>query len=513
MTFHDVRPEDFGAIGDGTPADTRRIQSAVNEAQTTGRKLRFSTGTWLLYTSLHIRGKIHIEIPAGVTIKFDDAAIIDDTSDHHENAQNPGADSYDFAMFQFVGSVCDGSVVECYGKLDGNAETIRTNTLPLGSGMSPLGFFLDDCDNILIKGNWQQDNLRQGVWMATCNDCVLDGVWTTGNSVAITTGETGAVCVFESCNNCVAKNISVRISDQTLSEVVDFNGGNYKCRVESVWVEGLTGSSDECFDVNGGGGNVLRDIMVLNCRKAINVTGTINPNIFGSSGTQHLESKQHVIDNVTIFIDASQTFTFDEPTVDCSGSNGEFIECSNLRISIETDSGITITAPFLAEVSIGNGTANGIYISSGDNVIWDDMLNLIVGRATVNVVNVTGVLGDGDSMLTIDAQSFSSTLNEVTVRQNSGSTTTNRTGVNFAAGAVDITVVGLIAETVAEFATWGATEQNRFLAGDTLQGNIPIQTDATRGGAGRQKVIFNTDDGNLNIADGTNWILPNGTTT
>lgn len=43
---------------------------------------------------------------------------------------------------------------------------------------------------------------------------------------------------------------------------------------------------------------------------------------------------------------------------------------------------------------------------------------------------------------------------------------------------------------------------------------FPSLTNATRGAAGTAgKVIFNTDDGNLNIDDGTNWILPDGTVT
>ena len=46
----------------------------------------------------------------------------------------------------------------------------------------------------------------------------------------------------------------------------------------------------------------------------------------------------------------------------------------------------------------------------------------------------------------------------------------------------------------------------------TLQ--VPIKTDATRGDPGAEgRVIFNVDDGNLNIDDGTNWILPDGTAT
>ena len=37
---------------------------------------------------------------------------------------------------------------------------------------------------------------------------------------------------------------------------------------------------------------------------------------------------------------------------------------------------------------------------------------------------------------------------------------------------------------------------------------LPIKTDANRGTAGRAgRVIFNTDDGETNVDDGTNWIL------
>lgn len=47
---------------------------------------------------------------------------------------------------------------------------------------------------------------------------------------------------------------------------------------------------------------------------------------------------------------------------------------------------------------------------------------------------------------------------------------------------------------------------------DGLQ--LPVKTDATRGAAGTAGlVIFNSDDGQLNIDDGSNWTLPDGTTT
>ncbi|MFC1586161.1 hypothetical protein ACFL5V_11480 [Fibrobacterota bacterium] len=43
---------------------------------------------------------------------------------------------------------------------------------------------------------------------------------------------------------------------------------------------------------------------------------------------------------------------------------------------------------------------------------------------------------------------------------------------------------------------------------------LKVYSDATRGSAGTAgRVIFNSTDGNLNIDDGMNWILPDGTTT
>jgi hypothetical protein len=52
--------------------------------------------------------------------------------------------------------------------------------------------------------------------------------------------------------------------------------------------------------------------------------------------------------------------------------------------------------------------------------------------------------------------------------------------------------------------TWDAN-------GDLL---LNVYTDATRPAAGTAgRVIFNSDDGQLNIDDGTNWTLPDGTTT
>lgn len=47
-----------------------------------------------------------------------------------------------------------------------------------------------------------------------------------------------------------------------------------------------------------------------------------------------------------------------------------------------------------------------------------------------------------------------------------------------------------------------------------VAGGHPQATDATRGAAGQSgRVIFNTDDGQLNVDDGTNWTLPDGSVT
>lgn len=63
-----------------------------------------------------------------------------------------------------------------------------------------------------------------------------------------------------------------------------------------------------------------------------------------------------------------------------------------------------------------------------------------------------------------------------------------------------------------------------FTSSDTMQtgntwefGNNTVlysRTDANRGAAGTAgRIIFNTDDGKLNIDNGSNWTLPDGTTT
>ncbi len=48
----------------------------------------------------------------------------------------------------------------------------------------------------------------------------------------------------------------------------------------------------------------------------------------------------------------------------------------------------------------------------------------------------------------------------------------------------------------------------------SLEHKVPVKTNATRGAPGEEgRVIFNSDDGQLNIDDGTNWTIPDGTST
>jgi hypothetical protein len=58
----------------------------------------------------------------------------------------------------------------------------------------------------------------------------------------------------------------------------------------------------------------------------------------------------------------------------------------------------------------------------------------------------------------------------------------------------------------------GAPTVNFVNADGTV--HLPTLSDAGRPAAGTAgRLFFNTTDGNLNIDDGTNWILPDGTTT
>lgn len=69
-----------------------------------------------------------------------------------------------------------------------------------------------------------------------------------------------------------------------------------------------------------------------------------------------------------------------------------------------------------------------------------------------------------------------------------------------------------ITEERLEWANWFKKIWNMIGPDTGLQ--VPVKTDATRGSAGEAgRVIFNSDDGVLNLDDGTNWILTDGTPT
>ena len=66
-----------------------------------------------------------------------------------------------------------------------------------------------------------------------------------------------------------------------------------------------------------------------------------------------------------------------------------------------------------------------------------------------------------------------------------------------------------LTETRKEWADWF---NKVYLVLSAMQ--VPVKSDATRGDPGDAgRVVFNVDDGNTNLDDGTNWILPDGTTT
>lgn len=76
----------------------------------------------------------------------------------------------------------------------------------------------------------------------------------------------------------------------------------------------------------------------------------------------------------------------------------------------------------------------------------------------------------------------------------------------------DLTTAGAKILSIGDNAGTSYAEK-AFVDKDGLIG-FGVLTDSTRPAAGTAgRVFFNSDDGNLNIDDGTNWILPDGTTT
>lgn len=76
------------------------------------------------------------------------------------------------------------------------------------------------------------------------------------------------------------------------------------------------------------------------------------------------------------------------------------------------------------------------------------------------------------------------------------------------------TTQGVSADTVLINDSADSNAAKKQQMGNLMAGFVPVLTDGTRGAAGNAgRVIFNSTDGQLNIDDGTNWTLPDGTTT
>lgn len=144
---------------------------------------------------------------------------------------------------------------------------------------------------------------------------------------------------------------------------------------------------------------------------------------------------------------------------------------------------------------------------TGGGTSIDQVLLTQAGNDTVTTTNVTRFSGWAINApnITIDAVNRVTTITGVTIAGSmsvSGSTVTNK-----AALYITSNPSGGTGENAAFWITAG-----RAIFDGVLR--VQVTNDAGRGAAGEAgRVIFNTDDGNLNIDDGTNWILPDGSTT
>lgn len=143
------------------------------------------------------------------------------------------------------------------------------------------------------------------------------------------------------------------------------------------------------------------------------------------------------------------------------------------------------------------------YFSGGVKCIFDS--NLIVDT---NTVGASGAA-------TIEVYSSDNTISNNIIQAGYSS------NANDYAIAVDInnnlSITGtVIRDNVIESAAWNTQEILDNGIGTKIYkiGHVLVTDDTNRDSAGSVgKIIFNTDDGQLNIDDGTNWTLPDGTIT
>jgi len=150
--------------------------------------------------------------------------------------------------------------------------------------------------------------------------------------------------------------------------------------------------------------------------------------------------------------------------------------------------------------------ADGTHTSGIINPSLEASGNIIIANGTYKnpIKNIWGALGDTNEHTVFGKATSPATNDPQFLWKTSGSTPPL---LNFEA------YDGTTTKTIFQF-DWGNNLLRLGDKDDDVLPVLPVLGDGDRPGAGTAgRMFFNSDDGQLNIDDGTNWTLPDGTTT
>ena len=521
----------YGFTGSGTTSDTALIQTALEDAQTNHKilKLPARTSAWVISKPLFISSPIHVLVDEGAILKFHDDTDIDEA----ESVQQVHTSKlWACGMFQIIDGSADGSIFEFYGTLTTNNNEVADNhPTTLGAGddpadpnntLSTAAVFAKDATNLKIFGHFTGDAPKVMLHLVDCKGCDVSGFYSDGNTLANTVGQgqtntTG----FEGCIDCHVHDI--HITDSTafpFSEVVDFNGGNWRCSIYNIYAEGVT---EECLDINQSAEISIHDCVFYNCVAAITASAGTTGIRFGTY--QNNYDGRHSVRNMKISYDSGASLTVASPIIDVQ-STVYFESFHDVTIYFEDTTNITFSSK-LALVRIKNGTGNITILNEDTTDIGQDILELELVESLMTGLDIQTRLGSGSTMVTLLANTASAIIGRLSVRNRtfapdgtgeSNGTTTNRTGMDMSAAGGRVFVMLSHQSGLGTGVTGTDIDVKKMY---DLIGNAPqplIFTDTTRNAIDTSTMqdgfqVWNSDDGAPNWWDGTNWVDATGTTT
>lgn len=208
-----------------TPGDiTDELQTALE----THTKIIIDEGTYTVDDDIELPGARHIVVEPGAVLSFADNPVLDDGKETHEPS------GYRYGTGLFV-TRSPGSIFECYGTINLNAENIPDQ----GAEQQHVAFvFLKGAHNSKIFGNCNIQHTFNGVTVIDSDDVYVQGLHLT-NPPVTAQRQNAAVDVEASDRVYVIDTSAIGYE-----EVVDFNIQNYGGYV-SVFGEGLTQNAVE----------------------------------------------------------------------------------------------------------------------------------------------------------------------------------------------------------------------------------------------------------------------------